>query len=160
MSPVSDLEGLENEFKEGLEQLAAAYKKLQAAKLRSFDDKGRVPEIRNAQKSIEETLAKSSELAKSISPFYDKAYVVLLDICARFGSTLRDILFEVSWQRAHRPQWSDATLAELEQKLRRKGWDDRCIIHLNEKSRSAILAAISDARVDVPPAAQPTPALP
>jgi len=33
MSPVSDLEGLENEFKEGFEQLAAAYKN---SKLPSF----------------------------------------------------------------------------------------------------------------------------
>jgi hypothetical protein len=71
MSPTTDLQSLESEFKESFDRLAAAYKKLQAAKLRSSDDKERLPEIRNAQKIIEDTLAKSSELAKLISPFYD-----------------------------------------------------------------------------------------
>ena len=71
MSPTSDLQSLESEFKESFEQLTAAYKRLQAAKLRSSDDKERLPEIKNAQKNVEDTLVKSSELAKLISPFYD-----------------------------------------------------------------------------------------
>lgn len=71
MSPTSDLQSLESEFKESFEQLTTAYKKLQAAKLRSSDDEERLPEIRNAQKNVEDTLAKSSQLAKLISSFYD-----------------------------------------------------------------------------------------
>ena len=71
MSPTSDLQSLESEFKESFEQLTTAYTKLQAAKLRSSDDEERLPEIRNAQKNVEDTLAKSSQLAKSISSFYD-----------------------------------------------------------------------------------------
>ena len=71
MSPTSDLQSLESEFKESFEQLTTAYEKLQAAKLRSSDDEERLPEIRNAQKNVEDTLAKSSQLAKLISSFYD-----------------------------------------------------------------------------------------
>jgi hypothetical protein len=71
MSPTTDLQSLESEFKESFDRLAAAYEKLQDAKLRSSDDKERLLEIRNAQKIVEDTLAKSSELAKLISPFYD-----------------------------------------------------------------------------------------
>ena len=71
MSPTSDLQSLESEFKESFEQLTAAYQRLQAAKFRSSDDKERLPEIKNAQKNVEDTLAKSSQLAKLISSFYD-----------------------------------------------------------------------------------------
>lgn len=71
MSSMSDLGSLEKKFEECFERLAIAYQELQAAKLRSSDDKERAPEIRNAQKNVKDILAQSSELAKLISPFYD-----------------------------------------------------------------------------------------
>ncbi|MCX5953517.1 MAG: hypothetical protein NTZ40_08505 [Cyanobacteria bacterium] len=71
MSSTSDLQSLESEFKKSFDRLSAAYEKLQAAKLRSSDDKERLPEIKNAQKNVEDILAESFELAKQISQFYD-----------------------------------------------------------------------------------------
>jgi hypothetical protein len=71
MSPTTDLQSLESGFKKSFDRLSAAYDKLQAAKLRSSDDKERLPEIKNAQKNVEDILAESFKLAKQISQFYD-----------------------------------------------------------------------------------------
>ena len=71
MSPITELESLENELEENFRQLAVAYEELQVARFLPSNDERRATEIRAAQNKFENILSQSSALAKLISPFYD-----------------------------------------------------------------------------------------